>query len=156
MDKIVKGKRMMIGKWLAGVGLGLLLGTLGTPAIAQEAPAGVQNPSTAAGLVQACESMLNDLAETEIYQTGIDLGSQAFGGGFCMGYLNAYRALAASVHSSGMIKLACIPTNVQVDDMAKWLIRVIGVHPEWGTLNADHFAFAALEAKWPCTQERTP
>lgn len=147
---------MMIRKWLAGVGLGLLLGTLGAPAIAQETPTGMQNPSTAAGLVQACESMLNVLAEREIYQTGMDIESQGFVGGFCMGYLYAYRASAASVHSSGKIKLACIPTNVQVGDIAKWLITAIGAHPEWDTLNADGFAFAAFEAKWPCAQERTP
>jgi len=138
-------------KIVAAAVLGVALIGASAPGAAQDMPSGMKDPSTAAGLVQACKSMLNSLAQSEIYPSGVT-NDAGFGIqiGYCMGYLSAYQGIAQSIKSKSLIQIACIPRGLDLRIMARALIDALAAHPEWGGGNANGFAFAVFEANWPC------
>lgn len=151
-----KGSGMKIGKWLLGACLAMTLATTAPHAQAQDPILGIKNPATVEGLMQACHTMVIVLSKNpDDLQTLPDANIAGMQTGYCMGYLGAYRSIAMSVRSASAVKLACIPKNVSIIEMAKALSDAFTVFPKWKDALADGFVFAAFEAKWPCPKENT-
>jgi Rap1a immunity proteins len=104
------------------------------PAQAQRQPAPAAGPTMP---TRVTARLLSDLC-------GQDRGA-------CLGYVTASTdTWAAALAAAGRPQVACIPANVNNDQLTQTVVRYLRAHPEEGGLNAAVVIFAALKSAFPC------